>query len=246
MTPRQARFALCGFLLVAGGVAVNALFLQQRSTANGFQKQSAERAQARRDGDRARKIPDPKLSAKPAARSPSTTAEERRTARFNPDSAKLDALPEAPDSDAAPETVRAIQRELAQRGYGPLQTDGFPGLATRAAIMAYEFDKGLALTGEASEALLTRVLLGAPGHTEAGRAGMVQSNAARLVIRSVQQALATQGFKPGRSDGRLSEDTIRAIREFEVEQGLFPRGRISAEVVTRLEAAGAPMPPATH
>ena len=45
------------------------------------------------------------------------------------------------------------------------------GLATRAAIMAFEHDHGLALTGEASEALLKRILLGAAGRHRARRHG---------------------------------------------------------------------------
>ena len=59
-------------------------------------------------------------------------------------------------ADENSETIRAIQRELRQRGYGAWSSDGVMRPVTRAAIMAYEHDQGLPLTGEASEALLKR------------------------------------------------------------------------------------------
>jgi peptidoglycan hydrolase-like protein with peptidoglycan-binding domain len=84
-----------------------------------------------------------------------------RIARFAPDSAKLDPLLVAPQGEAGTATISAIQRELKSRGYGPIAGDGVMGLSTRAGIMAFEHDHGLGLTGEASEELLKRILLGA-------------------------------------------------------------------------------------
>src|SRR4029450_13008123 len=80
---------------------------------------------------------------------------------FAADSSKLDVPPQAPQGDADAATIGAIQRELKSRGYGPLAGDGVMGLTTRAGIMAFEHDHGLGLTGEASEELLKRILLGA-------------------------------------------------------------------------------------
>jgi len=144
MTPRQARIALCSFLALAAGVAINALFLQSRPT-------MASRAVLER--------PLPRST---ADRLPSTRASPRderalRTARLEPDSATLDAVPDAVEDETG-ETVRAVQRELRQRGYGTLVSDGVMRPVTRAAIMAYEHDQGLPLTGEASETLLKRIV----------------------------------------------------------------------------------------
>src|SRR5262249_28190101 len=141
--------------------------------------------------------------------------------------------------DAAVETVRAIQRELKLRGYGPVPIDGGAGLATRAAIMAFEHDHGMALSGEASEQLLKRIVLGAVepvnvSHTVVDRVG---SPRAAEVIRSVQQWLAALGYQPGQINGRLGEETVRAIREFEANKGLVPRGCISAALVGQLSQA---------
>ena len=68
----------------------------------------------------------------------------------------------------------------------------------------------------------------------------MRSARAEQIIRSVQQWLAALGYQPGRIDGRLGEDTVKAIRDFEMDKGLVPRGRVSAELVTRLGEAAAP------
>ena len=60
------------------------------------------------------------------------------------------------------------------------------------------------------------------------------------VNRAVQQWLASLGYQPGRVDGMLGESTVQAIREFEVDKGLVPRGRITADLVRRLSEAAAP------
>ena len=73
--------------------------------------------------------------------------------------------PSSPPGETS-ETIRAIQRELQARGYEAGAADGVSGLVTRAAIMAYEHDNGLPLSGAADEALLKVVLLG--GDARAG------------------------------------------------------------------------------
>ena len=159
-----------------------------------------------------------------------------RIARFAADPGKIDPAPAGPDDAADTETIRAIQRELKLRGYGPLAGDGVIGLTTRAAIMAFEHDHGMALSGEASDRLLKRILLGAadPTSADSSGAGRVRSGHAEQVIRAVQQWLAALGYQPGRIDGRPGEETVKAIRDFEMDKGLVPRGRVSAELVIRL------------
>jgi peptidoglycan hydrolase-like protein with peptidoglycan-binding domain len=55
------------------------------------------------------------------------------------------------------------------------------------------------------------------------------------VTRLVQQLLTGRGYNIGAVDGRLGEDTRRAIQAFETAQRLPPSGRISAALVTRLQ-----------
>jgi hypothetical protein len=153
MTPGQARIALSTFLLVTAGVAFNALFLQGRpSAASRPERPIAQKGTP----DAARKKGEAARGDKAGPRWPGSSSADTplRIARFAPDTARIDGAPEAAQDAASTKSVAAIQRELDARGYGPLASDGVIGIGTRAAIMAYEHDHGLALTGEASEALL--------------------------------------------------------------------------------------------
>ncbi len=213
MTPRLARIALCGFAFLAGAVATNALYFQNSG-------QSPGRPVADRRPD--------KVTPEKAAWG------ERKSSRpsLQANSVKLDNPPEPGAADGKPDTIRAIQRELASRGYGPLTVDGVPGLATRAAIMAFEADEGLPLNGIANEQLLKVILLGA---TEADIAARAQTTArAQDVIRVAQNWLLTLGYQPGPATGTMTDETRNAIRAFETNAGLTPKGRISAEVIKRL------------
>jgi len=237
MTPGQARIALLSFLLVTTGVVVNALFLQSGPAV--ATKAPTARPTAGPPADRGRRSSAATRVERPKPVPSEAAAKEQtlRIARFAPDTAMLDAPLPAPQADAGIETVRAIQRELKARGYGPLAGDGVMGMATRAGIMAFEHDHGLGLTGEASEELLKRILLGAPPDTVPAGAAKIRSVQAEQVIRAAQQRLAALGYRIARVDGWLGEDTVKAIREFEMDKGLVPKGRISAELMARLGEA---------
>ena len=58
----------------------------------------------------------------------------------------------------------------------------------------------------------------------------------------MQKGLVALGYQVARVDGRLGEDTVKAIRDFEVDRGLVPKGRVSAELLARITEATAPRP----
>ena len=148
---------------------------------------------------------------------------------------RLDAEPVTPVTQL---TVRAVQRELTERGYDPGPADGHIGLLTQAAIMAYEHDQGLVLTGEPSERLLRRIILGGSRDDDDIRLNKFKDGeTAERLIKGVQKALASLKYAPGQVDGTLSEETSRAIREFEMDQGLVPSGRVSGRLIVRLARA---------
>jgi peptidoglycan hydrolase-like protein with peptidoglycan-binding domain len=241
MTPGQARIALSTFLLVTAGVAFNALFLQGRpSAASRPERPIAQKGTP----DAARKKGEAARGDKAGPRWPGSSSADTplRIARFAPDTARIDGAPEAAQDAASTKSIAAIQRELDARGYGPLASDGVIGIGTRAAIMAYEHDHGLALTGEASEALLKRILFGAAAGPEPAGTAKARSSDAEQVIRAVQKGLVALGYQVARVDGRLGEDTVKAIRDFEVDRGLVPKGRVSAELLARITEATAPRP----
>lgn len=225
MTPQLARIALCGFLFLTAGVASNALYFQQpmrgRVTAS---PTTAPPAADRKGLDRANWSP-----AKPSGKT-----DERKPGPFQANSLKLENPPEPGAADGRTETIRAVQRELKSRGYGPVAPDGVPGLATRAAIMAFEADEGLPLTGIANELLLKQILLGSALPRSSGAE---PGPRAQEVIRATQNWLLMLGYQPGPANGLPGPQTEAAIRAFEAAQGLPPRGLITAELVTRLADA---------
>jgi peptidoglycan hydrolase-like protein with peptidoglycan-binding domain len=135
----------------------------------------------------------------------------------------------------AAEIIRGIQRELNGRGYEAGQPDGVAGLVTRAAIMAYEHDYGLALTATPDQDLLSRIVMGSSGPpVTRGAADKIGAGEAESVALMVEQQLASLGYTPGKADGKLNDQTARAIREFETDQKLPQTGRISGPLVSRL------------
>jgi hypothetical protein len=228
MTPRQARVALGAFLLLATGVTGNALYLQGAAV----------------DGGAARKGRLAPKSDPPPHRAPAGPAEDlksgpKRTTLLkpgpNPGRAVAETNLMVPPDEADVEAVRSIQRELERRGFGPIVADGVMRPAARAAIMAFEHEHRLPLTGEATQALLKRLVFGVPPAAQTDGPPEVLSPHARALIRDVQRLLEARGYRPGAIDGRLSGETVKAIRMFETDQGLEPKGRISAHVVTRLQ-----------
>lgn len=130
--------------------------------------------------------------------------------------------------------VVAIRRELGQRGYATGNvTAQVVDLEARAAIMAFEADHGMRLTGEANQALLHHLLLGPP-QGEASAAAPPAAHAEE-VIRSVQEKLKRSGRPDLPVDGRLNHATVDSIRAFERSQGMPETGRISGGLVARLQ-----------
>ncbi|MDX2308483.1 MAG: peptidoglycan-binding domain-containing protein [Hyphomicrobium sp.] len=142
--------------------------------------------------------------------------------------------PGASDSD----TIRAIQSALNAKGYTTGGTDGVSGPVTQAAILAYETDQGLMLTAEPSERLLHLIVRGdVPIADRVSASSMTPGPKADALIRRVQDALASLGYKPGASNGRLGAETVTAIRAFERQNNLPDTGRISGDLVARLFVA---------
>lgn len=234
MTPRLARVALSGFLLLAAGVTANALYLQ--GAAERVASKPAPpplRAESQRQPSQTK---EPKTEKAAAAVEPAAPRLSDKDAQpLNVRTVRVATVSSALQEEVGAETVRVVQAELNRLGYGPIAADGVMRPASRAAIMAFEHDHRLALTGEASQALLKQLLFGGPAAAAGSGSVEVRSAHAQAVIEDVQRRLASRGYRPGAIDGRLSADTVAAIRTFETDQGLVPRGRISAALLERLE-----------
>lgn len=244
MTPNKTKLVGFTFLGLSGALVLNLLVLQP-ATSTRLNGRAGERAQQKSAQALALAIEEPRVSDAPGApksrvNSDSRAASDLRTAAIDKKTpapkAGTTVEQQSPGSEG-PETIRAVQRELQARGYEAGTVDGVPGLITRAAILAYEYDHGLPMTGEASERLLKQILLGElqPSATPGAPTGSAEhSPQAEQVIRTVQQSLANAGYAVGKPDGRMGEETVRAIREFETDQGLPETGRVSGQLVARL------------
>lgn len=143
-----------------------------------------------------------------------------------------------PETANRSDLTRAIQRELKAKGYETGAVDGVLGLVTRGAIMAYESDAGLPLTGEPRQALLQHLVLGsAQSHGSDQGARTPPGPEAEAVIRAVQRAFRQLGYMSTLPDGRLNDATVRAIRKFELDRKLKETGRISGELLAKLASA---------
>jgi len=211
MLARRAKIVLCACVAACAGVWWNVMYLQQGTRADIL-------ARTQRLGETARRSPPPALiepgKAHPTVEIPSVAS----------------VIPE-PEIDA--DVVRAVQRELALRGYEPGPADGLIHPVTRAAVMAYEHDHGLPLTARPSEEILKSILFGVPADASGKVVGEPQPQA-QEIIRSVQESLAGLGYPISKVDGRMSEETVRAIRAFEAKNDLTPSGRVSGALLLKL------------
>lgn len=228
MTPSVVRFAFLLFALLWGAMAANIFVLQppaRQLAATGPAPDAAAvgAGWARRD-------PVPTAAGRGAVVPPIETS----------------AVRPVPETGDRAELIRAIQRELKAKGYEAGAVDGVAGLVTRGAIMAYEADQGLPLTGEPRPALLQHLVLGADGASPAGAADRAPGPEAEAVIRAVQRAFRQLGYMTTLPDGRLNEQTRRAIRRFEVERRLKETGRISGELVAKLASLAGEALQAAH
>jgi peptidoglycan hydrolase-like protein with peptidoglycan-binding domain len=210
MTPRVARFGLLAFVLLTGALATNMFVLQPPvRLARGF------------DAPASSQVPGPDAAGAGAVVEPLETGTLK---------------PPGQTSDRS-DLTRAIQRELKAKGYEAGAVDGVAGLVTRGAIMAFESDTALPLTAEPREGLLQALLLGsAQARAPGAAADTAPDPEAARVIESVQRALNHLGYLRSAPDGRLNDETRRAIRRFEADRKLAETGRISGELIAKLAA----------
>jgi peptidoglycan hydrolase-like protein with peptidoglycan-binding domain len=219
----RMKLQLAAFVVLSGGVGANIFLLQSHALERFASSIASKRPTVQVAAADAREFIGDTGSIGVAD---AVSTEEPSRAPTNPSVAQ-----QMPQDAAA--VTRAVQRELQARGYDTGATDGVTGVMTRAAIVGFEFDHGLALTGKPSQALLKVILLGGDAAPLKGFR-RPQSADATSLIKSVQKSLAERGYNPGPVSGQLTPATTRAIREFEVDQSLPESGRPSGQLVARL------------
>lgn len=219
MVPGRIKLQLFAFLLLSGGVIANILVFQPMSLSRQVvQADPADRyagfgsTGALSDG---KEMPTPRYADGVRQKTdPGQTAQ-------------------------AADVARAVQRELKLRGYKADDSDGAETSVMRAAIMAFEYDHGMRLTGRPSQPLLKSILLGEGSSKGRSDVSSGQSAEAREMIRYVQKMLAELGYRPGTASGTFNSSTKVAIRKFERDQALPVTGRVSGALVARIERLSA-------
>lgn len=214
MTPFAARFSFLMFALLSGAMAANIFVLQSPHDIMGLR------------------------GVAPASETPLAMDTQRSALSEQTGGAVVPPLETSAVSKLdgnRSDLTRAIQRELAGKGYEAGGVDGVAGLVTRGAIMAYEADSGLALTAEPRAALLQHLVLGSDGLATGDATNRTPPGPeAEMLIRAVQRAFRQLGYMSTLPDGRLNDQTKRAIRKFEQDRKLKQTGRISGELVAKL------------
>jgi peptidoglycan hydrolase-like protein with peptidoglycan-binding domain len=146
-------------------------------------------------------------------------------------------LPPLEVQDGPPKLlVRAVQRELAARGFDVGAENGELSAKTRAAIAAYQQKHELDVTGLATDELLRNILLG-ESVKSAGTTGSVDDSAREddATVRAVQQLLADLGYAPGKIDGALGSATMQAVSAFQRDRKITVTGHITPELLSELK-----------
>ncbi|MGD9669983.1 MAG: peptidoglycan-binding protein [Hyphomicrobiaceae bacterium] len=223
MTLQQIRLGLVATCVMAASIAINLLIMQP--------------------GDGRSPRPDRNyrgLSGLPGT--PSTTIDEMGALLGSAPSGSVqgvdprrDQVAQEGDSRAQGSgLIQAVQMALAKRGYVPGNTTGRLDMVTRAAIIAFEHDRGLDLTAEPSLELMAELKSDVPLAPSASVAPRKSSAEAVDVIRVVQQSLARLNYRPGAADGVMGQATAAAIRAFERDRLLPDTGRVSGLLLTQL------------
>lgn len=233
-----ARLLFLGFLALTAIITYNALYLQEHEPHGMADARPAVAA-----GNGKTQVVSVKPSSPPSG---STGVAITEYAKAPSASGKVSAVvtdlpPLASTSGESQLVVRAVQRELAMRGYDVGPVDGQLSNKTRAAISAFQTREGLVVTGLPSDDLLRQILLGdtiavsdATGAVVATDSIAANAGEDGTVIR-VQQVLAELGYAPGPIDGAWGENTARAVSAFQRDRSMMQTGTITPQLLAEFQ-----------
>jgi peptidoglycan hydrolase-like protein with peptidoglycan-binding domain len=209
-----ARLFFLAFVGLVGGIIYNALYLQDLHSAT---------------GPAVLALPEPGSQLSPLGTEPPALP------------AVSTDLPPAPGQQVPEQLVKAVQRELSQRGFDAGIPDGLLGDQTRSAISSFQKEHGLTVTGMPSDELLRQILLGDTVKAAAATGAVTPQRAETTspegdpTVRAVQQILADLGYAPGPVDGAMGSSTESAISAFQHDRKIAVTGHISPELLREIK-----------
>ena len=227
MTPVRARLTLIAIVALFLATAGNALFLQERTRAPSATW--ASRIQA----EKATPVSNTLESVSAPAMAPAPLPSPLPLSAPQPMSAVQAAQPslaQPPAETAAQRLLTALQRELGRHGYAEQLRAQANGL--KLAVLAYEFDNGMPLTGEPAEALLKQILFDLNQAPRGAFADRAEAN--QRLVMEIQKALLGLGFFRGALSGRMDVWTSEAVKDFERHRGVTLTGRLTEATLLEL------------
>lgn len=232
MTPGRAKVYTWLFLGLAGCATVNVMLFQQRLPMRGMGGVYGDSSA----GGAAGRVHLPVAPPSPAATSSSNSSASGAAPRGTKVALAQEPVPRSPAVVQA-ELTQAIQRELNSTGLFTGLADGKPSKSLTAAIAAYEFQQGMPVSGEATDILLKRLILGAmPAIKSKHVPGeIIPGSPADHLVRWVIESLNKLGHDAGKPQSKLDLKAMQAIRAFEAGELMRPTGRIGEAFVRQLE-----------
>jgi peptidoglycan hydrolase-like protein with peptidoglycan-binding domain len=221
-----ARLVFLAFLGLTGTIIYNALYLQERGPMD-----LATSAPETRTSTEAQ-IVHVERPADTPVKTAAVSAQPKSVPPVSTDLPPLD-----PGKGESQLVVRAVQRELAARGYDVGQVNGTLSDKTRAAISAFQSKEGLRVTGVPSDDLLRQILLGnsvAPAASTGSVSATNNAAAESATVKRVQQILADLGYAPGPIDGEMGANTASAISAFQRDHNITETGQITPQLLDEL------------
>lgn len=127
-----------------------------------------------------------------------------------------------------------LQTALTDLGYYDGIVDGLNGPQTRTAIIKYEKKHQLGGRGQPTSGLLDHIKLNQRILDAVNQTSSVPQSDAKKKVRLVQLGLSELGYTPGPIDGRLGEQTVQAIKSFELDRRLKVTGRVTNALIHEL------------
>jgi peptidoglycan hydrolase-like protein with peptidoglycan-binding domain len=165
----------------------------------------------------------------------------------------------APETSAKTITIRydakieEAQRQLLATGHYRGLVDGIVGARTKDAVIAYQREHGLPQTGSVDVELLDHIRYvrkvaqasdqgaetTASTAVVASKSDKQNGNAPALEakIMRLQKLLVTLGYDAGAATGKLTAETRKAIRQFEMDHDLQQTGNFSENLLKQVVAA---------
>lgn len=123
--------------------------------------------------------------------------------------------------------VKAIQQRLIQKGYYKGSADGVWGPATTSAVKSFQKSKGITADGVAG--LITMTALDF----------RYQSGDKGDMVKVLQRRLNDLGYTTGSADGVFGANTVKAVRNFQSQNGLTADGVVGFATAKKLYASDA-------